>query len=89
MRKLYLILAICAGPAVAAQKPIVKYLNVPVAMRDGVRLSANVFLASEHARVPTILLRTPYGKGADITPNNLAFVEHGYAVVVEDVRGPL
>ena len=59
MRKLYLILACCAGPAVAAQKPIVRYLNVPVAMRDGVRLSANVFLASERARVPAILVRTP------------------------------
>ena len=80
-------LACCAGPAVAAQKPIVKLLSVPIAMRDGVRLSANVFLASERARVPAILVRTPYGKGADITPNYQAFVEHGYAIVVEDVRG--
>jgi len=56
-------------------------------MRDGVRLYANIFLPSDHARVPTILVRTPYGKGADISPNNQAFVEHGYAVVVEDVRG--
>ena len=94
MRKLYLILAwlylilgCCAGAAVAAQRPIVKYLSVPVAMRDGVRLSANVFLASERARVPAILLRTPYGKGADITPNHQAFVERGYAIVVQDVRG--
>jgi putative CocE/NonD family hydrolase len=87
VRKLYLILACCAGAAVAAQRPIVKYLSVPVAMRDGVRLSANVFLASERARVPAILLRTPYGKGADITPNHQAFVERGYAIVVQDVRG--
>jgi putative CocE/NonD family hydrolase len=56
-------------------------------MRDGVRLSANVFLPSEHARVPTILVRTPYGKGADIASNYQAFVDHGYAVMVEDVRG--
>lgn len=56
-------------------------------MRDGVRLSANIFLPSDHARFPAILVRTPYGKGADITPNYQAFVEHGYAVVVEDVRG--
>ena len=85
--RLYVTLACCVGPAVAAQKPIVKLLSVPVAMRDGVRLAANVFLASERARVPAILLRTPYGKGADITPNYQAFVEHGYAIVVEDVRG--
>ena len=82
-----LVVAVCAGLAGAAPKPIVKRLQVPVPMRDGVRLSANVFLPSEHARVPAILVRTPYGKGADITPNYQAFVEHGYAVVVEDVRG--
>jgi putative CocE/NonD family hydrolase len=56
-------------------------------MRDGVRLSANVFLPTETARVPAILVRTPYGKGLDITPHYQAFVERGYAVVVQDVRG--
>jgi putative CocE/NonD family hydrolase len=56
-------------------------------MRDGVRLSANVFLPPENTRLPVILERTPYGKGAEITPNYQAFVDRGYAVVVEDVRG--
>jgi hypothetical protein len=77
---------LCAGFA-WAQRPPARQLHVPVPMRDGVHLSANVFLPSEHARVPTILVRTPYGKGADITPNYQAFVDHGYAVMVEDVRG--
>jgi putative CocE/NonD family hydrolase len=77
----------CCGCVAAAQKTIVKYLHVPVAMRDGVRLSTNAYLPSEHGRFPTILVRTPYNKGADITPNYEAFVEHGYAVVVQDVRG--
>ena len=62
-------------------------LHAMIPMRDGVRLAANVFLPAEHLRVPVILERTPYGKGADITPNYQAFVDHGYAVVVEDVRG--
>ena len=89
MRKLYLILGCTAlAPLVAgASRPIVKYLSVPVAMRDGVRLFANVYLSSENARVPAILVRTPYGKGADITAHYQAFVEHGYAIVVQDVRG--
>ena len=56
-------------------------------MRDGAHLAANIFLPAEHARVPAILVRTPYGRGADITPNYQAFVDHGYAVVVQDVRG--
>lgn len=56
-------------------------------MRDGVRLSANVFLPAERAHLPAILVRTPYGKGAGILPNYQTFVDHGYAVIVEDVRG--
>jgi putative CocE/NonD family hydrolase len=58
-----------------------------VPMRDGVRLSANVFRPDEAGRFPTILVRTPYGKGREITTHYQTFVEHGYAVVVEDVRG--
>jgi len=58
-----------------------------IPMRDGVRLSANVFLPSDRARAPVILERTPYGKGADITPLYQAFVDRGYVVVAEDVRG--
>ena len=56
-------------------------------MRDGVRLSANVFRPSATGRYPVILLRTPYNKGDAITPAWQSFVNHGYAVVVEDVRG--
>lgn len=57
-------------------------------MRDGVKLAVNVFLpGGAPGRLPTILERTPYGKGAAITPNYASFVDRGYAVVVEDVRG--
>ena len=63
------------------------HLRVKVPMRDGVRLEANVFHPIGPTRWPTILLRTPYGKGVDLSANLRAFVDHGYAVVVEDVRG--
>jgi uncharacterized protein len=56
-------------------------------MRDGVHLSANVFLPVEQGPRPTILVRTPYGKGHGPTSNYQGFVDRGYAVVVEDVRG--
>lgn len=56
-------------------------------MRDGVRLRANIFRPGESKRYPTILQRTPYGKGNAITPSFQAFVNNGYAVVVQDVRG--
>jgi len=61
--------------------------SVPVPMRDGVRLSANVFRPSPTGRFPTILVRTPYDKGDALTPNYQSFLNHGYAVMVQDVRG--
>jgi putative CocE/NonD family hydrolase len=73
--------------ALFAQTAAVKQLHVHVPMRDGVLLSANVFHPGGPGTYPTILMRTPYGKGDDWTPNHQAFVDHGYAVVVQDVRG--
>lgn len=62
-------------------------LHLSVPMRDGVRLALNLFMPAEHGHLPTILVRTPYGKGTDLIPNYQAFVDRGYAVVVQDVRG--
>ncbi len=89
MRALYLSPALCAALIALAspQKTPVRQLHVPVAMHDGIRLSANVFLPYEHGRFPAILIRTPYGKGTDLTANWQAFLDRGYAVVVQDVRG--
>jgi putative CocE/NonD family hydrolase len=56
-------------------------------MHDGVLLSANIFRPSTSKPVSAILIRTPYGKGIEASANHQAFVNHGYAVVVEDVRG--
>jgi len=80
--------AACGSVLSAAVKPPVK-LHVTIPMRDGVRLAANIFLPAdyERSRRPVILERTPYGKASELLPNYQAFVDHGYAVVVEDVRG--
>ena len=84
MRAPLIALALGAGLSAATA---VRYLRLPVAMRDGARLSTNVFLPTAKGRVPAILIRTPYGKGTDLIPNYQAFVDRGYAVVVQDVRG--
>ncbi len=56
-------------------------------MRDGVVLSANLYRPEGSGRLPTVLVRTPYNKN-DVTAGSYqSFVNHGYAVVVEDVRG--
>ena len=71
----------------AAPVTIEKFLHVRVPMRDGVRLSTNVFHPLGTGRFSTILIRTPYGKGVDLPPGWAPFVDHGYAVVIQDVRG--
>ena len=58
-----------------------------ITMHDGVKLAANLFRPGQAGRLPTILLRTPYNKGDHITPQLQTYVDHGYNVVFEDVRG--
>jgi len=58
--------------------------NVPVPMRDGTVLRANVFRPDVPGRFPGLLMRTPYGKpegGFD------RYVHAGYVVVAQDTRG--
>ena len=65
--------------------------DVSIAMNDGVELAADIYRPHESgssSRVPTILVRTTYDKSTpkpDIDPNR--FAEHGFAVVIQDVRG--
>src|SRR4051794_572285 len=62
--------------------------NVPVSMRDGVVLYADMYRPGGPGPYPTLLQRTPYDKGGAIAiPIILRAVSSGYAVVVQDVRG--
>ena len=85
MRLSFLVPLLCVGLLSAAPDEIAK-LDIAVPMRDGVHLSANVFRPGTPGRFPAILVRTPYSKSA-ASPNYQPFVAHGYAVVVQDVRG--
>jgi putative CocE/NonD family hydrolase len=63
--------------------------NVPVPMRDGVVLRADVMRPAEGGKFPVLLYRTPYGK-EDEQREYTTFkhaAERGYAVVIQDVRG--
>ena len=72
---------------------ILKDLMVP--MRDGVRLSTDVYLPARDGVVvaeqwPTLLGRTSYDKESDwmwVKPVAGYFVPRGYAVVLQDLRG--
>ena len=63
--------------------------NVLVPMRDGVSLSADLWLPNTKEPVPAILFRTPYDRSA-YNPDVLRpqqCVEAGFAAVVQDMRG--
>src|SRR3984957_10008171 len=92
MGKTAALLLLCAAllSATSTSAPAVPYaklLHVRVAMRDNIQLDTNVFYPAESGRFPTVLLRTPYGKGADLPAGYQSFINHGYAVVMQDVRG--
>lgn len=86
-----LFLLFFAASLFAAETPaqkkytVVEELGVMVPMRDGVRLSTNIYRPAEPGRYPVLLSRTPYGNGGP--GSNRFFVERGYAVVSQDTRG--
>ncbi len=66
-------------------------LNIPVAMRDGVLLFADVYRPDTDTKVPVLLQRTPYNKALGNTRvsnvDAIRAASHGYAVVIQDTRG--
>ena len=59
-----------------------------IVMRDGVKLYADVYLPEAPGRYPTLVVRTPYGLQRDgVHQTMIKFAQHGYAVVIADVRG--
>ncbi len=87
-----LLLAATTSPASAQTDGVKRIFDVRTPMRDGVELSADVWMPSEGGPFPTIIIRTPYLKTMAIGDFTLAgwatyFAERGYAVVMQDVRG--
>jgi uncharacterized protein len=65
--------------------------NIPVTMRDGVKLHADVYRPDADARYPVLVTRLPYNKELQKLVNFsfdvLRAVQAGYVVVVQDTRG--
>ena len=64
--------------------------NVPVPMRDGVVLRADVRRPKATGKYPVLIFRTPYDKNEGDPDNERSFndaVKRGYAMVIQDVRG--
>jgi len=60
---------------------------IEIAMRDGVRLPANVYLPHGRgsAKFPCVLVRHPLGKDS-VNPQWLSLVQAGYALVIQSTR---
>ena len=57
-------------------------------MRDGVRLSVDLYLPDDPTPAPAILVRTPYDNTrADFIRWAQRFTAHGYPLVIQDCRG--
>jgi uncharacterized protein len=71
----------------AADRYAVTYeRSVPVKMRDGVTLRADVYRPKAEGKFPVLLTRTPYDKNNEFN-FGLEGAARGYIVVVQDVRG--
>jgi len=69
--------------AEAEELGIIIERNVPVPMRDGVILRADVHRPDRGGPYPVLVQRTPYGKSRNFDK----FVKAGYIVVSQDIRG--
>lgn len=67
----------------AQELKVVIERNVPVPMRDGTILRADVHHPNRGGPYPVLVQRTPYGKDGNFD----RFVEAGYIVVSQDIRG--
>jgi hypothetical protein len=63
--------------------------NLPVPMRDGTILYADLYRPAAPGKYPVLLQRTPYDKAGGFGPAVFALraAGEGYAVVVQDTRG--
>lgn len=62
--------------------------NVRVPMRDGVHLSAEVYLPAAEGPFPTVLMRTPYQNNTpSMVEKGRRYANLGYAFVMQDCRG--
>jgi hypothetical protein len=79
-----------SSPQAASDLPVKRMFGLETPMRDGVKLSSDVWMPDDGARHPVILVRTPYLKAFTelrTAETGAYFARHGYVYVIQDVRG--
>jgi putative CocE/NonD family hydrolase len=73
----------------ATHPQVVKQLGIPVVMSDGTVLRADRWFPEGHdGGLPTLLMRSPYGRaGTPLAFEAALFAERGFNVIVQSVRG--
>ena len=66
---------------------VIEELDVKVSMRDGIRLSTNIYRPDAPDKFPVMLMRTPYGNGGKGNGDGHFYAQRGYVVIVQDTRG--
>ena len=92
-----LVAAVCAGALLSlaqttAEKPIFRYQEVMVPMRDGIHLQTVIMIpVDQKGPLPILLTRTPYGvpakAPASLAPNLKELMADGYILVDQNLRG--
>ena len=81
-------------PSFSPPLPVRLEKSVMVPMRDGIKLSTDLYIPQMTGALPAIMVRTPYNKSNTAFWNFRAlqsvsyyFASHGYVVAVQDTRG--
>ncbi|WP_426506001.1 CocE/NonD family hydrolase [Dactylosporangium sp. McL0621] len=72
-------------PAVSGRVRVTR--GVPIRMRDGANLRADHYAPAIDGEVPTVLVRTPYGRGAPVSILCRAVAQRGFNVLIQSCRG--
>ena len=84
---LFVLVALLSCFSIAADLPTpIVERGVPVKMRDGTILHADIYRPNAPGKFPILLTRTPYDKNNDLE-FSLKGVARGYVVINQDVRG--
>ncbi|MGH9342781.1 MAG: CocE/NonD family hydrolase [Terriglobia bacterium] len=75
-----------AALAAAQTERVIIQQNVPVQMRDGVILRADIYRPDAPGAFPVLLERTPYNKANEVETAYKA-AGQGYVVIIQDCRG--
>src|ERR1700730_2941686 len=81
-----LILLSASATWAADQYAVTFERSVPVQMRDGITLRADIYRPNAEGRFPVLLQRTPYDKNGGFA-FGLRAAASGYVVIIQDVRG--